>query len=404
MGLSERMLRALDGVKYQNPTPIQAAFIPRALTGRDCIGQARTGTGKTCAFVIPLLEQIDHSLPKVQALVLCPTRELGEQVAQEAGRLAAEHNCDPALLVGGRPLGSQIRALEKFPSIVIGTPGRVIDLLQRKKLDLSGLRVAVLDEADRMLDIGFRPDIERILRQCPTQRQTLLLSATMPPPVERLAQRYMKNPDKVDLSGDSVAADLVEQFYCTVDHDKKFGMLVNLLRMERPHQAIVFVRTKRGADDLHRRLKQRLSDVAAIHGDLQQSERDRVMRHLRSGQLRLLIATDVVGRGIDISSISHIVNYDIPEYSDDYVHRVGRTGRISSERRGRAFTFVTKEEGEELTRIEIRINRMLSEYKVDGYQPYTPRAVRTLEDASSPHAGGTSFPVNEDDWCEFHVA
>jgi ATP-dependent RNA helicase DeaD len=400
MGLSDRMLKSLEGVGYDAPTPIQAAFIPKALTGRDCIGQARTGTGKTCAFVIPLLERIDHSLPQVQALVLCPVRELSEQVSEEAKRLATEHLCEPALLVGGKPIGRQLRALEQMPSIVVGTPGRVIDLLQRRALDLSKLRIVVLDEADRMLDIGFRPAIEKILRQCPTERQTLLLSATLPPPVERLAQRYMRDPDKVDLSGDSVTADLVEQFYCTVDRDKKFGMLVKLLAKERPQQAIVFVRTKRMADKLHERLKTRLTEVAAIHGDLQQNERDRVMKKLRSGELRLLIATDVVGRGIDISSISHIINYDIPEYCDDYVHRVGRTGRISSDTCGRAFTFVTKEEGEELTRIEIRINKMLDQYQLDDFVPYTPREVKTLpvEEPVAP------APASQDDWCEFHVA
>jgi ATP-dependent RNA helicase DeaD len=404
MGLSERMLKSLDVVGYENPTPIQAEFIPKALTGRDCIGQARTGTGKTCAFVIPLLERIDHSLPEVQSLVLCPTRELSEQVAAEAKKLAAEHNCEPALLVGGRPMGRQLQALERCPSIVIGTPGRVIDLMQRGKLNLSKLRIAVLDEADRMLDIGFRPAIEKIMRQCPKERQTLLLSATMPPTVARLANRYMSNPDSVDLSGDSIGGDQVEQYYCTVDHKNKFGLLVRLLISERPEQAIVFVRTKRGVDEIYRRLKSKLPDVAAIHGDLQQSERDRVMKRLRSGELRLLIATDVVGRGIDVTSISHIINYDVPEYCDDYVHRVGRTGRISSEHQGRAFTFVTKEEGDQLTQIEIRINKMLEQFQVPGYQPYTPREVRTHVETKGPASGGSSFPVNEDDWCEFSVA
>jgi ATP-dependent RNA helicase DeaD len=400
MGLSARMLKALEGVGYVTPSPIQAAFIPVALTGRDCIGQARTGTGKTCAFVIPLLEQIDHSLPAVQALVLCPTRELAEQVAAEARRLASEHLCEPALLVGGKPVSKQIRDLEREPSIVVGTPGRVIDLLQRGNLNLKQLRIAVLDEADRMLDIGFRPAIEKILRQCPAERQTLLLSATLPPPVERLAQRYMKSPEMVDLSGDQISGELVEQFYCTVDRDKKFGLLVRLLMAERPHQCIVFTRTKRKADEIYRRLKPRLPQVAAIHGDLQQSERDRVMKKLRSGELRLLIATDVVGRGIDISSISHIINYDIPESSDDYVHRVGRTGRISSERNGRAFTFVTKEEGDELTRVEIRINKMLQEWRPPDVSFFTPRTVRHLEETGP----ATPAPRTEDDFADFHVA
>lgn len=370
------MLKALANVGYTTPTPIQAALIPVALRGIDCTGQARTGTGKTAAFVIPILERIDHDSPDVQALVLSPTRELSEQVANEAARLAVEHNCRPALLVGGRPIGSQLEELRRRPTIVVGTPGRVIDLLHRRAVDFSKLKIVVLDEADRMLDIGFRPDIERILRRCPTDRQTLLLSATMPPPVERLARHYMRDPQRVDLSQDQVVTDQIEQFYCTVDPHRKFGLLVKLLLKERPRQAIVFCRTKRGADRLYEKLKTRLPHIAAMHGDLPQRTRDKVMARLRAGKVRLLIATDVVGRGIDISGVSHIINYDIPQDCDDYIHRVGRTGRISSQSPGRAFTFVGKDEGNELTRIEMRINTLIPEYKVDGYEAYTPSAPR----------------------------
>jgi ATP-dependent RNA helicase DeaD len=370
LGLSVPMLTAIRNVGYEVATPIQTAFIPVAITGRDCTGQARTGTGKTAAFVIPILEQIDHQSPDVQALVLSPTRELSEQVANEASRLAAQHNCRPALLVGGRPIGPQLTQLRQHPTIVVGTPGRVIDLMQRRAVDFSRIKIAVLDEADRMLDIGFRPDIERILRKCPTDRQTLLLSATMPPPVERLAQRYMRDPLRVDLSQGSIAADQVEQFYCTVDRHKKFGLLVRLLLREKPQQAIVFTRTKRGADKLYEKLRRRLPHIAAIHGDLPQKTRDSVMKRLRAGQVRLLIATDVVGRGIDISGVSHIINFDMPQDCDDYIHRIGRTGRISSTMQGRAFTFVDKDEGSELTKIEMRINRMIPEYKIAGYDAY----------------------------------
>ncbi len=370
------MLKALADVRYQTATPIQAAFIPVAVTGVDCIGQARTGTGKTAAFVIPILEQVDHSSPDVQALVLAPTRELSEQVANEATRLAAQHDCYPALLVGGRPIGAQLEHLRRKPTIVVGTPGRVIDLLHRGAVDFSRLKIVVLDEADRMLDIGFRPDIERILRRCPTDRQTLLLSATLPPPVERLANRYMRDPQRIDLSQDMVVTDMVEQFYCTVDPQRKFGLLVRVLLQERPQQAIVFCRTKRGADRLYERLKSRLPHIAAMHGDLPQRTRDKVMERLRAGKVRLLIATDVVGRGIDISGVSHIINYDIPQDCDDYIHRIGRTGRISSAGRGRAFTFVSKEEGNELTRIEMRINTLIQEYKLDGFEAYHPPAAR----------------------------
>lgn len=384
--LSQRMLATLERVGYEQPTDIQAALIPLAMEGKDCTGQARTGTGKTASFVIPILERIDHDQQTVQALILCPTRELSEQVANEATRLAQKHDTEPVLLVGGRPLRGQLAALRRNPTIAIGTPGRVIDHLRRGTLNVRELKIAVLDEADRMLDIGFRPDIERILRQCPQQRQTLLLSATMPPPVERLAQRYMQDPVRVDLSQDSVATDLVEQFYCTVDADRKFGLLVRLLLQERPQQAIVFRRTKKGADQLYNRLKRRLPRVAAIHGDLPQAVRDRVMKQFRAGKIRLLIATDVMGRGIDVSGISHIINYDVPEYCDDYVHRVGRTGRISSDRPGRAFTFATKEEGTQLTRIEMRINLLLNEYKLDEFEAYRPRTPRPhVDDHPQPY-------------------
>ena len=389
------MLAALSGVNYVTPTPIQAALIPIAVTGRDCTGQAQTGTGKTAAFVIPILEQIDHSSDAVQALVLCPTRELSEQVAEEARRLAAEHDCEPALLVGGRPMGAQFAALKNKATIVVGTPGRVIDHMRRGSLNLDELKIAVLDEADRMLDIGFRPDIERILRRCPKSRQTLLLSATMPPEVERLAQRYQRDAERIDLSNNSVACDRVKQYYCTVDNDRKFGLLIRLLLSERPQQAIVFRRTKRGADQLYLRLKQRLEGVEVIHGDLQQRVRDKVMQRFRAGRTRLLIATDVVGRGIDVSGISHIINYDVPEYCDDYVHRIGRTGRISSDVKGRAFTFATKDEGDQLTRIEMRINNLLEEYKFKDYEAFQPRAPRKhVDDLVQP----------EREYPEFHVA
>jgi ATP-dependent RNA helicase DeaD len=385
LGLGELMMRAIKRVGYTHPTPIQREFIPVAIKGVDCTGQARTGTGKTAAFVIPILEQIDHSLPQIQALVLSPTRELSEQVAAEARKLAGDHGCDPVLLVGGRPLGPQIQALKRHTTIVVGTPGRVIDLMQRGDLILGTVKIVVLDEADRMLDIGFRPDIERILRRCPTERQTLLLSATMSESVERLAKRYMRDPQRIDLSKDGIG-NQIEQFYCTVDRDKKFGLLVKLLQAEKPQQAIVFCRTKRGADEIYNRLRRRLPDIGAMHGDLQQSMRDKVMKRLRSGELRLMIATDVVGRGIDVSGISHIINYDLPEDCDDYVHRVGRTGRISSEHAGRAFSFVAQEEGEHLTKIEMRIDRLLEEYQFPGYDAYSsrPRKPHVIEDLETP--------------------
>ncbi|MFK7818522.1 MAG: DEAD/DEAH box helicase [Planctomycetaceae bacterium] len=375
LGLSKNTLSSIRKLGFENPSPIQAAFVPVALTGKDAIGQARTGTGKTAAFMLPCLEKIDPNSKRVQAICLAPTRELSEQVAAECSRLSTDHPVKVATIVGGRPVNAQVRALEAGAQIVVGTPGRIIDLINRGILNLECVDICILDEADRMLDIGFRPDIEKILRRLPETRQTLLLSATLPAPVERLAQKYMKKPQRIDLSEDSVVVETIEQYLVTVDPDRKLPSLIRILATERPKQCIVFVRTKRGADSLHKTFSKRLSPkkIAIMHGDIPQRKRDRVIRELRSGQLRMLIATDVVGRGIDISGISHIVNYDIPEFCDDYIHRVGRTGRMSSDANGRAITFVTREQGDQLTSIEMRINDMLPQYEIAGFEPARPK-------------------------------
>lgn len=399
LGLHPTLLDVLDEIGYTKPTPIQAAFIPIALGGHDCIGQAQTGTGKTAAFSLPILQQMDPIQSSVQALVLCPTRELTEQVDQEFRVLAGKTQYATVLAVGGRPLGPQIKALGRCPQVVIGTPGRVMDLMGRRALDLSEIRFAVLDEADRMLDIGFRKDIEKILRSCSDKRQTMLLSATLPPPVERLGRTFMHNPRRIDLSSNQVVVDTIRQFYCTVEEQNKFGLLIQVLLRERPEQAIVFCRTKRGAHRLYERLGKKLPDVATIHGDLPQRTRDQVLRKLRDGRARLVIATDVVGRGIDISGISHIINYDMPQNSDDYVHRVGRTGRISSSSEGRAFTFVTPAEGTELTRVEMRINCLLEEFNVEGFTAFRAKERQSVEEDEffEPQ------PVEEDHWEDIHA-
>ncbi len=231
LGLSKQTLKTLAQIGYHTPSPIQKSFIPLALQGGDCTGQARTGTGKTAAFVLPIIESLDFNNSATQALVLAPTRELSEQVATEAKRLSGNHECRTAVFVGGRPIKNQLDELKKGVQIAVGTPGRVIDLLSRRALDLRKVSIVVLDEADRMLDIGFRPDIEKILRQCPAERQSLLLSATMPPAVERLAKRFMKDPQRVDLSQDQLSAsDTIDQYYATVDNDRKFSLLVRLLQ------------------------------------------------------------------------------------------------------------------------------------------------------------------------------
>ena len=368
LDVSDELHDTLDHLGYETPTPIQSETLPAALDGHDMIGQAPTGTGKTAAFTIPILEQLDLDAQGVQAIILSPTRELTEQVAAEAQRLAGKRKVKFALLVGGRPLGSQMAKLEDGVHIAVGTPGRVLDHIGRGTLNLSDVRFVVLDEADRMLDFGFRPDIEKILAKCPTDRQTLLFSATMPQDVLRLVKRYQKDPLQVDLTPKNVS-DHVRQFVCGVDHDRKRSLLARVLYKEKPRQVIVFCRTKRGADSLYQKFSKKLGkDVETLHGDLRQSARDKVMKRFRAGQTRLLIATDIVGRGIDVSTVSHIINYDVPEDCDDYVHRVGRAGRISSDRQGTSFIFATREDGELVTRIEMRINKELTPYKIEGFE------------------------------------
>jgi ATP-dependent RNA helicase DeaD len=258
----------------------------------------------------------------------------------------------------------------------------VLDHIGRRTLVLRDVRFVVLDEADRMLDIGFRPDIEKILRGCPSARQTLLLSATIPPPVMRLAQRYMRDPEMLNLSPKEISVETIEQFYFTVDRVRKFDLLVRLIRREDPHQAIIFCRTRRGTEKIGERLGKKFDQVASIHGDLPQRTRDRVMARFREGKIRYLAATDVMGRGIDVTSISHIINYDIPEFCDDYIHRVGRTGRMGRE--GVAFTFVTPEEGNELTRIEMRINHQLEREEIPGFESFSKPAPAAEEPPPKP--------------------
>jgi len=386
LGMSETMLEALRMIQYLEPTPIQAGVFQKVQTGTDLMGQAQTGTGKTAAFMMPIIEGVETCPPgnNPVALVLVPTRELAVQVRDEAMRLAYGRDIHITAIYGGKPIAKQIERLKNGIDIVVGTPGRILDLMNRRALFLDSLRWVVLDEADRMLDIGFRPDIEKILKRTPQDRQTLLFSATLPPPVVRLAEKYMKSPEALDFSNKSVAVETIEQFYITVDAERKFDALVHLLDEQQPQQAIIFTRTKRGADRLARLLSKRLDKLAAIHGDLQQSERDRVMAQFRSGSVKYLVATDVVGRGIDVTSISHIINYDIPKFCDDYVHRVGRTGRMG--RDGVAFTFVTAQEGSELTRIEMRIDKLLKRAELKGFEsftkPHDPDA--SLDDDTQP--------------------
>lgn len=372
LDLSPVMKRALRRAGFSEPSPIQGQLIPLALDGEDVIGQARTGTGKTASFAIPILEQLDslEDCKDPQAIIVVPTRELADQVARETERLAFGVETEIAVLSGGKNLNRQLRQLENGVQVVVGTPGRIHDHLQRRSLRTGSVWCVVLDEADRMLDIGFRPQIERILRKCPKDRQTLLLSATLPNGVRRLAESYMSQPAVIDCSKNDMAVETIEQHYFTVAQDRKSDLLDHVLERENPEQAIIFCRTKRGTDRLYRQLSHRHPDCGSMHGDMPQRERDRVLQKLRDGKLKILVATDVVGRGIDISTISHIINYDLPQDCDDYVHRVGRTGRMG--RDGIAFTFVVPGEGEFLTNIERRINKELKRDQIEGFEAVAP--------------------------------
>lgn len=365
MGLARITQKAVARAGYEFASPIQAGLIPLALTGRDVLGQARTGTGKTAAFLLPLAELMldDVEGTEPQALVLVPTRELAQQVEAEAVKLFHGRKLRTIVLCGGKPFKPQAAKLRTGVDLIVGTPGRVLDHLSRGTVDFSLLEAVVLDEADRMLDIGFRPDIEKILRKCPSDRQTLLLSATVPDDVEKLARRYLHDPLKVNVSIGDIGAQTIDQFYVPVEQPRKFEALTRLLKRDEPAQCIVFCRTKRGTENIATKLGKTFGQVAGIHGDLSQSTRDRVMKQFREGKIRYLVATDVLGRGIDVTNISHIINYDIPQFCDDYVHRVGRTGRMG--RQGVAFTLVTRAEGPQLTAIEKRINVELRNAELD---------------------------------------
>lgn len=369
MEISEALRSAVKKAGYEAPTPIQAGLFPLVMEGFDIIGQAQTGTGKTAAFTLPLIENaadVDASQGPL-ALVIVPTRELALQVTTEVEKLSYKSRIASLAVYGGTPIRQQMDRLRKNPQIVVGTPGRIIDLIKKRCLRANNLDFVVLDEADRMLDIGFRPDIEWILRQCPEQRQTILLSATVPEEVLQLAKRYMYRPQLVNFSPKNISVDSIDQNYFLVEESTKMPLLNALLEKECPQQAIVFCRTKIRTEKIYRRLLKIMDGVQCIHGDMSQGARNRTMQSFRDRKFRIMVATDVMGRGIDVSGISHIINMDLPELSDDYVHRVGRTGRMGRE--GVAFSFVTKDEGIRLTEIEKRINLLLDRIPVSDYLP-----------------------------------
>ena len=369
LDLDPFLSRALAKAEYVAPTPIQAGLSPLVMDDLDIIGQAQTGTGKTAAFTIPLIQlTAGRKAPGGPlALVVVPTRELALQVTAEVEKLASTSDVRSVAVYGGKPIRQQSQRLDQKPHIVVGTPGRIIDLIKRRSLHTTSLETVVLDEADRMLDIGFRPDIEWILRNCPDDRQTLLLSATVPEEILQLAKRYMYQPKLVNFSPSQLSAESIDQYYLQVEEKYKTELLVKLLEKEKPKQTIVFCRTKIRTEKIYRRLDKIMKGVQCIHGDLSQSIRNRTMQNFRDRKFKILVATDVMGRGIDVSGISHIINYDLPELSDDYVHRVGRTGRMGRE--GVAYSFISREQGRLLTEIEKRINRLLDPLKIEDYLP-----------------------------------
>src|SRR3954466_1207216 len=360
LGLADPLLEALHDVGYENPSPIQEQAIPELLAGRDVIGQAQTGTGKTAAFGLPMLQFVDPSDAEVQALVLTPTRELCIQVTQALRAYGARKGIQPVAVFGGAPIRTQQAQLKEGGQIVVGPVGRVLDLISRHSLMLHACRYLVLDEADEMLDLGFLEDVEKILGFTPGGRQTALFSATMPPEIRGLADRHLYDPVTVKVKAATLTIDTVEQFYLETRPQEKTDSLVRVLEAERPTQAIVFTRTKIRCEQLYRTLRDKGMNVKALHGDMSQGARDGVMISFKGGRVPILVATDVAARGLDIVSVTHIVNFDVPTSPDVYVHRIGRTGRVG--RSGRAITFVETRQRRALEAIEKHANTKISQW------------------------------------------
>lgn len=353
-GLEQGVLQAISEMGFEEATPIQAKAIPVAIAGRDMIGQAQTGTGKTAAFGIPLISKIVATEDRIVALIMAPTRELAIQVSEEIEKLGRFKGLRSLAIYGGQDIGRQIRSLRRKPQIIIGTPGRLLDHINRKTIRLDDVQTVVLDEADEMLDMGFMEDIQSILSLVPEERQTLLFSATMPPNIQKLAQRFLRNPEHISVIPKQVSAPSIQQFYIEVQERMKFDGLTRLLDMEPPELAIIFGRTKRRVAELSEALMKRGYAADGLHGDLSQNQRDAVMRKFRDGSIDVLVATDVAARGLDVSGVTHVINFDLPQDPESYVHRIGRTGRAGKE--GTSWTFVTPRETDHLHLIE-RVTR-----------------------------------------------
>ncbi|MFT8320209.1 MAG: DEAD/DEAH box helicase [Bacillus sp. (in: firmicutes)] len=357
LGISAATMKSLKRMGFEEATPIQAETIPLSLQNKDLIGQAQTGTGKTAAFGVPLVDKIDLSKDVIQGIIIAPTRELAIQVSEELYKIGYGKRTRVLSIFGGQDISRQIRALKKNPHIIVGTPGRILDHINRKTLHLDHVQTVILDEADEMLNMGFIDDIESILSKIPEERQTLLFSATMPAPIRRMAERFMKEPQVVKVKAKEMTVPLIEQYYIESQEKTKFDILTRLLDIQAPELAIIFGRTKRRVDELSEALNLRGYTAEGIHGDLSQAKRMSVLRKFKEGAIDVLVATDVAARGLDISGVTHVYNFDIPQDPESYVHRIGRTGRAGKE--GVAITFITYRERSYLQVVEKTTKRKM---------------------------------------------
>jgi ATP-dependent RNA helicase DeaD len=409
--LSPEVLQAIEEMGFEEPTPIQTVAIPPIRAGRDVTGQAQTGTGKTAAFGIPLLEQIDPGTRTIQAIVLCPTRELAIQVAEEFSRLLRYKRSIAVLPVyGGQPIERQLKMLRQGVQVVIGTPGRVIDHIERGTLSLDHVKMTVLDEADQMLDMGFREDIETILDETPADRQTILFSATMPKPILEISHRFQKNPEFIRITPRELTVPQIEQTYLEVRERDKLEVLSRLLDIHDPDLALVFCNTKRKVDDLIQHLQTRGYFAEALHGDMKQAQRDRVMAKFRGGSIDILVATDVAARGIDVENVDLVFNYDVPQDTEYYVHRIGRTARAG--RAGMAITFVAPKEIYKLREIQkfakIRITKIpvptLTDVEATKTRVFLDRVKTTIQEGDIEKYIRIVEQVMEEEYTSLEIA
>ena len=367
LGLSENIMKAIGDCGYESPTPIQAKAIPNILMARDVVGLAQTGTGKTASFTLPMIEVLAGGRAKARmprSLILTPTRELAAQVAENFDTYGKYTNLSKALLVGGVSMDKQVKLLERGVDVLIATPGRLLDLFERGQILLNDIKILVIDEADRMMDMGFIPDIEKIVSLVPFTRQTLLFSATMPPEIKKLTEKFLSNPKEVSVAAPATTAKTVEQFVVHADPRRKDEILERIIRNEDVQNAFIFCNRKRDIDGLVRYLRNKGYKASGMHGDMPQKNRTETLQDFKDGKVTLLVCSDVAARGIDVSDLSHVFNYDVPMNSDDYVHRIGRTGRAG--KNGRAWMLSTKREEKYLDAIEKLIKEKIQVKEIDG--------------------------------------